>query len=921
MGALTFLYPWILGALLTLPILYFVLRVMPPSPKIMHLPSARFLEGLNGDQTTPSHTPWWILLLRLLTLALLIIAFAHPVKNFSDSLVGSGTIRLILDNDWAAAQTWQAQKEKAFDLVAQAARQNRNVVVYETAVQPENKNQNGRLMNASDARNYIETISIRPWVADYQALATLLKSEDDNVSAGVSVTYWLGHGLRDKGFKEAIDQVFSNGDLAYLMPQTAVETPILISKNKGNALSGQIVSGHPYPENYEIPVQAMSIDGAIIDRRSVSFKNGLVAQDFEFDMQQDMRGRLSHFKIAGRSGAGAVYYVGDTLSKKMAGIVGADDAQSETPFIDAKYYLRRAMQPFADIKIGNLGDLIAADRAIIILPDIAQIPVDDLDDLKSWTENGGILLRFAGHNMAQSRVEESLLPVLIRSGARAVDGEMSGDQPLRISDFVENSPFFGIDMNESLYVRRQILAQPSPDLDDKIWARLEDGTPLVTAAPIGQGLSIMVHVSADTEWSDLPLSGVFVQMLKRMTNMAGQSGAHDFAVENYLYPEWVLDGTGARIAPDANVKPIKADMLDDLLPSPAYPPGLYKSGGQSFMMNIGDRVSTLRPVSAKIIQDTGGKIAYYEGAYEYSYLSHVLIAAFCLFLVEWLVTIFVSSISLTSLRFINFRFFDFKNKAKTNAITGIFLFMGLWASPPAFAQDNAGLIKDMPYANNFYLAYVEHDDPSINQIMRKGLENLSVILKQRTSTDIDGIKAIDLETDSLPLFPIIYWPVSAQEKTLSDKTARRVQHYLDHGGTIFFDARSPDPKANEVLRIVTQNLRIPALSPIEDDHALGRSFYLLDRFPGYYQGGTLWVAADGEESGRDGVSPIIIGGNDYARAWAEADITGRRFSMNGQNRQHDIAMRFGVNLVMYALTGNYKTDQVHVQTILERLGQ
>ena len=41
----------------------------------------------------------------------------------------------------------------------------------------------------------------------------------------------------------------------------------------------------------------------------------------------------------------------------------------------------------------------------------------------------------------------------------------------------------------------------------------------------------------------------------------------------------------------------------------------------------------------------------------------------------------------------------------------------------------------------------------------------------------------------------------------------------------------------------------------------------------------------------------------------------------GGERQRELAMRFGVNLVMYVLTGNYKSDQVHVPAILERLGQ
>ena len=109
--------------------------------------------------------------------------------------------------------------------------------------------------------------------------------------------------------------------------------------------------------------------------------------------------------------------------------------------------------------------------------------------------------------------------------------------------------------------------------------------------------------------------------------------------------------------------------------------------------------------------------------------------------------------------------------------------------------------------------------------------------------------------------------------------------------------------------------------PIPPDHVLTRAYYLMHEFPGRYTGGTLWVAADADVH-NDGVSPIIIGANDYAAAWAlDSSLRPLYAVVPGGNRQREMAFRFGINLVMYALTGNYKTDQVHVPAILERLGQ
>jgi hypothetical protein len=129
-----------------------------------------------------------------------------------------------------------------------------------------------------------------------------------------------------------------------------------------------------------------------------------------------------------------------------------------------------------------------------------------------------------------------------------------------------------------------------------------------------------------------------------------------------------------------------------------------------------------------------------------------------------------------------------------------------------------------------------------------------------------------------------------------------------------------------VLRKILAGLDIPPLAPPGEDHVLTKSFYLMRDFPGRYYGGQLWVEVpdNGEQTANsnDGVSSIVIGSNDWAAAWA-ADSIGRPVVpiTPGGTRQRELAYRFGVNLVMYTLTGNYKGDQVHLPVLRERLGQ
>ena len=117
-----------------------------------------------------------------------------------------------------------------------------------------------------------------------------------------------------------------------------------------------------------------------------------------------------------------------------------------------------------------------------------------------------------------------------------------------------------------------------------------------------------------------------------------------------------------------------------------------------------------------------------------------------------------------------------------------------------------------------------------------------------------------------------------------------------------------------------------------DDHVLTRSFYLLQDFPGRWEGAPVWAEAAARRGGRglpfrnlnDGVTPVVIGGNDWAAAWAVQDGGQPMFPVGrgiAGERRRELALRFGINLIMYVMTGNYKSDQVHVPALLDRLGQ
>jgi hypothetical protein len=201
--------------------------------------------------------------------------------------------------------------------------------------------------------------------------------------------------------------------------------------------------------------------------------------------------------------------------------------------------------------------------------------------------------------------------------------------------------------------------------------------------------------------------------------------------------------------------------------------------------------------------------------------------------------------------------------------------------------------------------------------------------------------AVNLETDELSFFPFLYWPVTPDKPMPSAEAYQRLNRYLRTGGMILFDTRDADvaglggaTENGRKLQQLAAPLDIPPLEPIPSDHVLTRTFYLLQDFPGRFTSRDVWVEAapaDAElvegmpfRNLNDNVTPVVIGGNDWAAAWATDEVGNRLYPVGrgyAGERQREIAYRFGVNLVMHVLTGNYKSDQVHVPALLDRLGQ
>jgi hypothetical protein len=453
-------------------------------------------------------------------------------------------------------------------------------------------------------------------------------------------------------------------------------------------------------------------------------------------------------------------------------------------------------------------------------------------------------------------------------------------------------------------VSRQVLAEPDMDLAAKTWARLADGTPLVTAAKRGRGWIVLVHTTANADWSNLAMSGLFVEMLQRIVALSqGVAGVEEVA----LPPLETLDGFGRLERAPATARPIAGRDLPTATVSPEHPPGFYGTAEARRALNLASGVAALKPISGL---PAGAKRAPFGAGDEVDLRAPILTAALILAFADWLIA------------------YGLRGMLRRRPARLAAMLLAIIAVPVSGHADDTFVIRA---TSELRLAYVRTGDAEVDNESRAGLVGLGDVLTRRTAVETGEPLAVDIESDELIFFPLLYWPVTADETPPSPTAIERINRYLETGGTILFDTRDGDEQspgpfggaaiATEQLRRLTAGINMPPLVPIPPDHVLTKSFYLLREFPGRWDVGTLWVEPVDDHI-NDGVSSVIVGPNDWAGAWAiDKDGAPLYACVPGGEQQREMARRFGVNLVMYVLTGNYKSDQVHVPAILERLGQ
>src|ERR1700722_12713794 len=829
---LTFAEPLLLLGLLSLPLLWWLLRVMPPRPRRIEFPPTRLLFDIAPKEETPSRTPWWLTALRLLAATLVILAAAGPIWNPQTGLAGSSVpLVILLDDGWSAAASWDARTKAADELIANADSDRRGVAL----VPLSEPARDITIMPAGTARVALRQLTPKPYsierVETLPAIGRFLKATGDSEIA------WLSDGVdtgRGPEFLDGLRQTIGDRALTVVVGGTPSPLALVAAENAAAKMTvkvlrtdGGIAAG---------VVRALDPKGAPIGEARFTFAPQDRETEAAFDLPVELRNDIARLEISGERSAGAVQLLDKRWRRRAIGIVSGSSSDTAQPLLASTFYLTRALAPFADVRLGDRGapqqaitQFLDQKLPMIVMADVGTLSPEIRERINAWIEQGGVLVRFAGPRLAQA--EGDLLPVKLRQGERSLGGSLTWEKPQHLASFAADGPFAGLAVPKDITINRQVLAEPDAVLATKSWASLEDGTPLVTGERRGKGVVSLFHVSADMRWSDLPMSGTFVEMLRRIVDMSGYTsnpgaGVATEAGNETVAPLRILDGFGAFGPPPSTAKPMSADFRDRA--NIDHPPGFYGPADGPLAVNALAAADRIAPLDTASLH---ARHASYTNSEPRDLRGILLSSSLALFLIDAVIVALLGGGIAALLR---------RRAAPAALLLALLLPISVPSPTKADGAADDFAIKATAQTR---LAYVLTGNADVDSIVKAGMSGLTLFLAQRTALEAGDPVGIDPAHDELAFFPLIYWPVVPGAPKPPQEAIDKIDAYMKQGGTVLFDTRDAveaPPGDNgasqtpgmQTLREILSSLDVPELEPVPREHVLTKTFYLLRDFPG-----------------------------------------------------------------------------------------
>ncbi len=896
-GNIVFQNPYFLILLLTFPFFWKYLRSSPLPPSLVKFPAIILVSNHKSIDNTPEKNSFFILLLRILIFIILVLVLSKP--KFGKINHSKFEQLVIIDNSWTSSANWNDRKSKIKELLKSYKFSNFNFTIMSTTQHSKNDILNVTTNNYEEAKEFLHKLKPFPWEPNYELVKKNLKNKEKNFDS----VFWFTESIINIEKKKLYE--FLKQDNLFIVSSLNENLPPILKLNTQSN------------ETYEFEITHLDegISNGFIDaydkNRRLLFRfkyNEKFEKDGEFFktnvnlvLPVYLKNKVDFFQVNSIRTPSTVVYLNKWEKNKLVGLSTLNSNKNIQELDKGNYYVKKALEKNYKIVEDNLENLLAQNLKIIYIDDSYLIEKSLEKKLLTWLKNGGTLIKLSGKklirelNLGNENFFDFTFSLLKESSN--LGKNLSLKNFLKIREFDNRSPFFGLVIPNEIKIKKYIQSNVKKSENIETLANLENGASLISAMNFGKGKMILFHVPCNLDWSNLCFSYLFVDLNERIIN-----SIKGFKEENerILKPYLSINGFGELEKPyPESLNIIKNLVQKQVKVKYDKPPGLYKDSNGIYALNLSDSLDY-----------NFKKFEFEEKIFSINTLNHkgsdlqnILISiVFILFILE---NLFI----MISKQAINF---NIKKNFK-------FLFVFLLIPTNLIATEKS--IFSLVSSNK--IGYVITKNKNINEINENGLISLSNFITQKTAAIMELPEPIDFYTDELYYYPLIYWSIIDENTNLDENEIKKINNYTKNGGLLIIDCKTqlnnilPDDCLKIFRNIFPLNF-FSKFKVLNNSHAISKSFYLLNSFPGR-RNNKVFVTSNESQKSDKGAS-IVLSNNHWTDSWALNKDKDFLFPLlDNIENQRTLSFRFGLNLLIHSLTGNYKTDQVHVPEILKRI--